>query len=819
MKNKVKELLDTDWFYLSLLTAIVILFCNRILFTDQIIRAHDVLNGLSWGAKAAHDQPVWQYLQGLPGIFHADWDLLTGGGRTLEGGWNALGLLFHRYLIEHFFPFPTNIAWLAVLAMCWGAAGTFTFCRLIGVGRVGSLIAALIYVLGTENISLINAGHIQKLESICWFPWVLLCFEKALRSGRLFHYALTALVLALQFFHMHWQISFYSCLALGSYWVFHAGARFLTGKGSYGKPFGKDLLLAAFMVALFFSIIAMSFAPLYHWSQQSERGAALTGTTAGSTDSGNGIGYEAGMGWSLPPEEILTYWVPGLFGFSRQEDGDAPSDQTFYWGRMEISQTGDYLGLLPWFLIPLPLLLRRDRYTWFFSFLMGATLLMALGKYTLVYPFMFEHLPAFSKFRVPKMILFLFAFAVAVLAGRGLDQLTRGEVDGKKLKLWLGWCAGLLALLGLLWIGLELGKENVVNLLSDSIGLPTKLQAGPELIAERYGFMLREAAIACGLAFGYAAAVLAWHQRWLPSRYLAPVLGILLLGDLWRVSDKFLVVTAPPEAVQSSQKNEVATFLESRLGNYRMQPMNGEVPRYYAGYGFANIFAEITVNERRYKDYLDAFSLTSTMPDLMNLKYLLLGAADYQVKKEGLAGHFEPVLRTSDGSVLLENSKVLPKAWLVPSIALVSDPQERVRIMNGDRNFSPALAAIIESPPPLVLAPFGTLASAGSTRLDSYQANDIKVSAAATSNALLVLGEKYYPGWQATVDGREAQIYPVDHILRGVYLTPGMHTVEFVFDPLPFKVGKYISLASFVFLAGFFLREFRLRRVQKKVSC
>ena len=101
-------LLERDSFYILLMTVIIIGFFGRILFTDQIIRASDVITQFFWGAKAAKDQTFLQFLQGIPAIFHAGWDPLSDGGRTLEGGWNAINLLFHRYLIQHFFPFPSS---------------------------------------------------------------------------------------------------------------------------------------------------------------------------------------------------------------------------------------------------------------------------------------------------------------------------------------------------------------------------------------------------------------------------------------------------------------------------------------------------------------------------------------------------------------------------------------------------------------------------------------------------------------------------------------------------------------------------------------
>jgi hypothetical protein len=788
VKKANESILDKDWFWLVLLGFITVLFCQHVLFTEQIIRASDVITQFFWGTKAVHGQSLVQYLQSLPAIFQANWEPLSDGGRTLEGGWNAIGLLVHRYLIQHFFPFPSSIAWLAVLSLLWGGIGTFYYCRLIGIGRFGAFAAGLLFALCTENVSLINAGHIQKIETISWFPWVFLFLEKALRSGRLFHYAMTACLLGIQFFNMHWQISFYSCLAVGAYWLFHVTWRFLEERGDYAQPFRKDILLATVMVVLFFTTIAMSFAPLFSWSKQSERGG--------------GMSQEEGMSWSMPPEEILTYIVPGLVGLSRQEAGDVPeTGQVYYWGRMRFTQTSDYLGLLPWLLLPLPLILRRDRYTWFFTLLMGATLIMALGKYTFFYQFLFDHVPGFSTFRVPKMILFLFAFGAAVLMGKGFDILAEETANRKTLKHWLFGGGILAALTGLFWLFLALGSEKVLSLATGVINLPTRYQADASLISERYGNMLRETGLAFGFICAHLAVFIAWYKKWLPTRFLLPLITLFLLFDLWRVNSKFLVLTPPPQADRKVAKNDIVRFLEPRIDHYRMQPLNSENAHYYADYGLANISAYVTISERRYKEFLDNFSLVSPMPDIMNLKYLIMASADYEAQKNALADKYTPVFTSTVGSVVLENRTVLPKAWLVPSVAIVPDAEARIAIMYSSPRFNPALVGLVESSPPIAMAPYGQAKATGSVAIHAYESNKIALKATHNDNALLIVGEKYYRWWKATVDGKETEIYPVNHILRGVYLTPGTHKVEFVFDPLPFKIGKYLTLASFAFFA------------------
>jgi hypothetical protein len=243
-----------------------------------------------------------------------------------------------------------------------------------------------------------------------------------------------------------------------------------------------------------------------------------------------------------------------------------------------------------------------------------------------------------------------------------------------------------------------------------------------------------------------------------------------------------------------------------------MQPLNEENAHYYADQGFANVSAYVTISERRYKEFLDNFALMCGMPDIMNLKYLIMNVPDYEAQKGALAGKYTPVFTSSNGSVVLENRSVLPKAWLVPSVAEVTDPRQRIGIMNSDPNFNPSRVGLVESPPPFQMVPYGQAADVGSVHVDVYTPNRITVEAAATANALLVLGEKYYRWWYAKVDGKSAEIIPVDHILRGVYLPPGSHKVEFVFDPLPFKVGKWLTLASFAFFACLFGREWWRRR-------
>ena len=153
--------------------------------------------------------------------------------------------------------------------------------------------------------------------------------------------------------------------------------------------------------------------------------------------------------------------------------------------------------------------------------------------------------------------------------------------------------------------------------------------------------------------------------------------------------------------------------------------------------------------------------------------------------------------------MVLENRQVLPKAWLVTRAEQVTDHAERLKRLQ-ESAFNPLKTALVESPPQLALA---AAENPGSVRLLQYEGEQIRLTADIATNCLLVLGEKYHQGWKATVDGRQQLIVPVNHILRGLYLTPGKHTVEFRFDPLPFKIGKWLTLGFLTLFGLIALRE------------
>jgi hypothetical protein len=87
-----------------------------------------------------------------------------------------------------------------------------------------------------------------------------------------------------------------------------------------------------------------------------------------------------------------------------------------------------------------------------------------------------------------------------------------------------------------------------------------------------------------------------------------------------------------------------------------------------------------------------------------------------------------------------------------------------------------------------------------------YAPTDIMFDAQAAAPSVLLLNDMYDPHWQVLVDGKPAELLRCNFIMRGVFLTPGAHTVEFQFR-LPHK-PLYVTLAALgigILLCGFLL--------------
>ncbi len=77
----------------------------------------------------------------------------------------------------------------------------------------------------------------------------------------------------------------------------------------------------------------------------------------------------------------------------------------------------------------------------------------------------------------------------------------------------------------------------------------------------------------------------------------------------------------------------------------------------------------------------------------------------------------------------------------------------------------------------------------------------VALSVQCDKDSLVVLNDRFYPGWKAKIDSVPATIYRANGFMRSVYVTKGSHLIEFDYRPDSLRFGIYLAaLATLVTL-------------------
>jgi hypothetical protein len=164
-------------------------------------------------------------------------------------------------------------------------------------------------------------------------------------------------------------------------------------------------------------------------------------------------------------------------------------------------------------------------------------------------------------------------------------------------------------------------------------------------------------------------------------------------------------------------------------------------------------------------------------------------------------------------TLILRNTRVLPRTWLVAEAEAV-DGEEALRRIRGESaaGFDPRRTVLLEGrPEDLPQLPGGVVAPNSSARITRYEANRLQIETNAPTATVLVVSEIFYPGWVATIDGQPARINVADYLVRGVALPAGQHRVEMHYTAPAARSGAIISGFTLCLIAGLGIYAWRKR--------
>jgi len=507
----------------------------------------------------------------------------------------------------------------------------------------------------------------------------------------------------------------------------------------------------------------------------------------------------------------------------------------------------------------------RTSHLLFFFLLAIISLLFAFG--TPLYGILFYGLPGWSQLHSPFRWVFPFTLSMALLAGMGLQLLVNGRLPGVN-----ALARGVrLATLGLALLTLLVGVGALL-VVGLSLWMPQPFIAfGEGVLAwsdlARMGFA--DGRMFWGYQAGnlfkfglftLAAGGLVW---WLARRAAPPALDggeaaalgptvgqkgvvialiVLTALDLYAIHGHFNPAVDPalsprnpaniPPVVQFinereeiAQASSIAPWRFTTFDVPGVKTFNANVGMYY---GWQDIRGYDSIIPRQYVDLMDRIApqagellynriapiyghagpemytpLDNPLLDLLNVKYLLT---------ESLIPNPSWQRVYDDETIkVYENQEVLPRAFIVPEARVV--PVATQPLTDSDLRS----LVFIEMAPPTENALVPASPQLRQAQISRYTANDVFIDVNLSDRGWLVLTDAWFPGWKAFIrpfggaegDEQELPIYRANSAFRTVYLPEaGQWTVRFVYSPMSFKLGLYMSflaLMTTLLLGGYWL--------------
>jgi hypothetical protein len=182
--------------------------------------------------------------------------------------------------------------------------------------------------------------------------------------------------------------------------------------------------------------------------------------------------------------------------------------------------------------------------------------------------------------------------------------------------------------------------------------------------------------------------------------------------------------------------------------------------------------------------------------NFLNIKYVI-GSLDAQPDEQ-----WKLVLEDRQ-SRLLENTRVMPRAFVPPWIRYEQDPSVVVYRMSQATEFSErAWIETRELPPHDIANGPGTL----TTRRNG---TGFEIDAVMERDGWVVISETHWRGWRAYVDGKRVKPHFANHAFIGVFVPQGRHQLKVVYVPEWFTRGRNISVITIAALIAFFVLRHR----------
>lgn len=723
---------------------------------------------IPWDAKA-HFYPQLEFLaKALHSGQSPAWNPNVFGGSPQIADPQSL-IFSPAFLLAYLVPDPSfrQLDLYCFLLLAVAGFSVLLFFRDRGWHPAGAVVASLATAFGSSAIWRIQ--HIKQIETFAFFLLTLWLLARALERRTILSGVLAGLAACMMIIQPG-QVTLIGCYVLIGYTL-----NYWLGQPRFWQAARQTMpaLLSGGIVAILLAAGPILFSLLFILDSNRPE-----------------IPFQEAARGSLHPASLLTAAIPDLYSVQ----GNLP-----YWGPASVGWIAEYLsltenmgeiyiGALPMLLLISAGILRGKlwlREIRFFSLAIAFLLFYALGRYTIVFDWLYHYLPGVELFRRPADATYALGALTAIASGYFLHLLMIGKVAPSK-------------------------KEGYAVLAIMAAVFITALG-----VAAAHGHLytaLKPVLISAALFAGGWFVLL--HSSQYASRYATAAIAALaafMTADLAIGNGPNRSTAKPPsqyEELRAATKNDTVAYIKAHLA----QPQNGarrdrvelvglgfEWPNiglvhdfdHVLGYNpvrLGEIVQAIGANETVAADWQRIFtplfpSYRSTMADLLGLRYIAVDRPIETVDKKLRLGELPLVARTSD-AYIYENTHALPRVIFASGWM----PADFNKLVADGRwpNFDPTETVLLNGTPPPTpsFKSVQVSLSRPAIELKNYRNTEVEIEVDSPRSGFVVLNDIWHPWWFGSVDGKPAEILKANVLFRAIEVPAGKHTVRFEFRPV-----------------------------------
>lgn len=732
-----------------------------------------------------------------------------------------IGVLYPPNWLHLVLPAARAFCVLYILHVLLAGVGTWLYARGRGRSVAAALFSATVFAFASPTILHEDTGMTSIVYSSAWIPLIMAMLDRTLRLRTATSICWLAIVLACQFLAGFPMFTYVLAVLIPAYLLVFGGTwqqPVLRGNARRMLPFAGAAVLAL-------GLVAPQLLATLEYLGESFRGE---------------LEHAQATHCCFPAPNLVTLLIPEFFGNDRGVD---------YWGETYLFDANAFCGASTILLCLMAALRWRDREFLFWSLAGVVVMGIALGKYSALYDLCYLYVPGVNRFRGVARLSIFGVFCLSLLAGMGLDQVLNQQCRfGQRVVCLI---VGVLSAVALTW---GIGQMDSVKPVPEYWRSIVEWVRWPgaevtrtipwdrmhDFLVTSRALMLRGLCISAGTllaavllvelprarprfqsvaAFSWLCLLVAEFQFFQakyvvlmdvePKRHIARCVRNAVHDDgLYRVAGfssnpPFILNRFLYEKMQSAGGHEnfvldrYAWFLQRWVGLDPNWQTNLTVPNFHGLYDLLNIKYYVSPPSRAFTERNDVV-LQDKLFEYGNLEFTLYCNRDV-LPRAFVVHHTHHACDQESSLDLLRHLNY----GTLDTDSVIEGPQlEGVAVASTQQ--APSTGSQLNGTP----APRAELEpEADRVEIVEYRCNRIVVRARCGRPGWLLFSENWYPGWQATVNGRQSPMYPANLFMRGVPVSAGEQRVELVYRPVPFRIGCLFAAASLAFIAAVAVRS------------